>query len=34
MSDQPIYRRVVLKMSGEALASAGKYGIDRTVLIC
>lgn len=28
----PKYRRVVLKISGEALAGAGGYGIDPTVI--
>ena len=33
MTDQPLkYRRVLLKLSGEALMGAEDYGIDPTVL--
>lgn len=32
MSQQPKYRRIVLKLSGEALAGAEGYGIDPTVV--
>ncbi len=32
MSEQPKYRRIVLKLSGEALAGPAGYGIDPTVV--
>lgn len=32
MADKPRYRRVLLKLSGEALMGAGEYGIDPAVL--
>lgn len=32
MSEQPKYRRIVLKLSGEALAGSAGYGIDPTVV--
>ncbi|MDQ2994781.1 MAG: UMP kinase [Pseudomonadota bacterium] len=32
MSDKPLYKRVVLKLSGEALMGANNFGIDPAVL--
>mgnify|MGYP000282304798 FL=1 len=33
MSDQPIYRRILLKLSGEALMGEGCQGIDPAILL-
>ena len=30
--EKPVYRRILLKLSGEALMRAGSYGIDAGVL--
>ncbi|MDI6758193.1 MAG: UMP kinase [Candidatus Omnitrophota bacterium] len=32
--EQPIYKRIILKLSGEALAGKKAHGIDQSVLIC
>jgi uridylate kinase len=32
MSAEPVYRRILLKLSGESLAGKGEYGIDAKVL--